>query len=231
MKTINYFCLLIFVLSGFLSHAQFERKLNTHAYLAVPFLQKSNNVRSESIFENYGSTPYLGFGLNYAFNTKLSAQIDLRFLYTSKLENVYSISHTSLDWQLKYNIVHNDKPFSPYGIFGFNTGTLYLVQKENSEENNTFEQKDGENVKLIRVEKRNPEIKFTMFPSIGILVGVGLDMTFKKRIGINIGALYQTSNIHQHVLLDEFFPENSSTFNFVMIQAGIKFSFLQAKKI
>ena len=212
------------------ARAQFEKKLNTHAFFSVPMIKSTNAVPSESVLEGYGKVPYIGFGVNYAFNTKASIQGDVRFLRASKLSGVYTLSHIAFDWSFKYNIIHSDKPVSPYVMLGFNTGIVHLSQKENSETKEEFEQGEDSEVSVVQVEKRNPEIKFTMI-NAGITAQAGVDFTFQDNFGANIGLVYQTNNIHNHVLLKEFFPENDSKFNFLMIQAGVKFSFLQKNKL
>ena len=131
----------------------------------------------------------------------------------------------------KYNIIQKDKPFSPYLIAGFTVGSVHITQKENSETQTEFEDLGSAELTMEAVSKRNPELTFTMFPSLGIVGGLGLDYTYKQTIGLNIALMYSTSNIHNNGFMKEYFPDNESQFNFMYLQAGIKLAFLKSKNI
>ena len=213
------------------AEAQFENKVNTHASIGIPvFPSQTGDVASEEIFVGYSSLPSFSFGLNYAFNTKVSFQSDLRVMYTSKT-SVYSITDVTVDLMLKYNFVHSDKLFSPYIIGGVNIGTLYLVQKEHEEFQPGGEPASPEDTHNDGVIVRQPETKFTIFPAIGVTGGLGVDFTVKKKIGLFVNGLYTMNNAANHVLVKESFPNNHSNWGYFLFQVGVKFSFLKSRSV
>ena len=225
----KYILTISMLLATVLGFSQFEKKLNAHAFIGLPFIPKGEGTSSENVLNGYGQLPVFGLGANYAFNTKLSTQGDLRLLYTSKDNGVYSLFQVAIDLQMKYNFIHSDKGFSPYVIGGVSLGSVHVTQKENTEKKTEFSDYGESEVGLLDLEKRNPEVKLTMFPSLGLVAGAGVDFTYKKRVGLSLGLMYTTSNIHNHVLMKEYFPENESKFNYLYLQAGIKLAFLSSK--
>jgi len=229
VSKVKYILTVTILLSSLLGMAQFEKKLNAHAFIGIPFIPKGEGTASENVLNGYASLPYFGAGLNYAFNTKLSTQGDIRFLYTSKMDGVYSLFQTAVDLQLKYNLRHSDKGLSPYLIGGISFGAVHITQKENTETKTQFDDLGESEVGITQIDKRNPEVKLTMFPSLGIVAGAGVDFTYKKTVGMNLAVLYSTTNIHNNVLMKEYFADNKSKFNYISIQMGIKLAFLSSK--
>jgi outer membrane protein W len=214
-----------------MASAQFEKKVNTHFFLGVPFIPAGEGTPSQNVLNGYGMAPYFGIGLNYALDAKLSVQGDFRFMYNSKLNGVYALYHGTVDLQLKYNFIQKDKPLSPYVIFGVSVGSVHITQKENSEDQTEFNDLGPEELDLYNISKRNPEIKFTMFPSIGIVGGLGIDYTYKQTVGFNVALMYSTSNIDSNGFMKEYFPDNQSQLNFAYLQVGVKLAFLRSKSI
>ena len=212
------------------AQAQFEKKLNTHLFLGVPFIGAQEGTVSQSIYTGYGKTPYFGGGVNYALNNKFSTQGDIRMLFTSKESGIYKLYHVTIDLQAKYNFVPADKPVSPFVIGGITLGSMHVFQKANTEVITEFTKaEDGSAVEYTQTTVEHPLIKFTMFPSLGLVAGAGVDVTYNKTIGLTFAAMYSTSNIHNNILMKQYFAENLSQFNLLYIQAGVKLSFLKSK--
>lgn len=212
------------------AQAQFEKKLNTHLFLGVPFIGAQEGTVSQSIYTGYGMTPYFGGGVNYALNNRLSTQGDIRMLFTSKESGIYKLYHVTIDLQAKFNFVPADKPVSPFVIGGITLGSMHVFQKANTEVVTEFTTADdGSSVEYSSLTVENPLIKFTMFPSLGLVGGAGVDLTYNKTIGLTFAAIYSTSNIHNNIMMKQYFPENLSEFNLLYLQAGVKLSFLKSK--
>ena len=98
---------------GFSSFAQFENKLNAVVFTGMPFYSQSTvDNPVENIFNDYSFIPYVGVGLDYAFNNHFSVGPNFRFLYAVK--DGFSVPTSTAGLEFKYNIFPADKGISPF---------------------------------------------------------------------------------------------------------------------
>ena len=132
----------------------------------------------------------------------------------------------------KYNFVHNDTPVSPFIYIEGNLSYMYLEQQEAAGDFDIeIAESSPEDVDYNTFEKSYLLIKVTMFPVIGYMVGAGVDFNIKQKYGLFISANYTATNAHQHASIEKSFPQNESKFNFVLIKAGVKFTFLKNESL
>lgn len=227
MKRITNLFLLAMVLP-FIANAQMEHKLTGIVSIGAPLIKAAGSVSAENIFYGYKAIPYLGIAVLYNSSTHFGIGGSLRQLYTTKPN--YGISHTSLGLLLKYNILPSDKKISPFVNAEFSTGYMMISQKANTITEQPPAVEDKTHVIVKDWERNYPEIK-TGFGTYGVLLGVGVDFTLKLRYGLFVSANYYLSDAHKTGAFKGFFEENKSTFNFLLMQAGVKFSFGKSKSI
>ena len=227
MKRISYLFLLAIVLP-FTANAQMEHKFTGLVSIGVPLIKSAGNISAENIYYGYKSIPYLGVAILYNSSTHFGIGGNLRQLYTTKPN--YEISHTSLGLLIKYNILPSDKKISPFVNAELSTGYMMISQKANTITEQPAALEDKTHVIVQEWERSYPEIK-TGFGTYGAMLGIGADFTIKLKYGLFVSANYYLSDAHKTGAFKGFFEENKSTFNFLLMQAGVKFSFGKSKSI
>jgi hypothetical protein len=231
MSNIKLFSGILVFMFCVTGYAQFENKMTLSVFTGLPIYESADgNNPTKNLFNAYDPIPYLGVGVGYAFNTKLSSEVNLKYLYSSKAN--YTISNVNFGLGFKYNFVHNDKPVSPFIYIEGNLSYMYLEQQE-ADGSFVIEstESSSEDVDYNTFEKSYPLIKVGMFPVMGYMVGAGVDFNIKQKYGLFISANYMATNAHQHASIEKFFPQNDSKFNFILIKAGVKFAFLKNKTL
>jgi outer membrane protein W len=209
------------------SFAQLENKMTAYVFLGVPIIKKAGNIQAENIYNGYSPLPYLGLGINYNLNARFSIGANLKQLVTKKAN--YGLTNTNFGIGAKLNIIPMDKKISPFVYAEGNLGYITISQKANSSiENPTVD--DPEHVKITQQTRNYPEIK-TGYSCTGAMVGVGLDFTLKLKYGVFVSANYMLTNADKTFTSKNNFAENTSKFQFLMIQTGFRFSFGKSKSL
>jgi hypothetical protein len=209
------------------SYAQFEHKMTAYVFVGVPFFKKAGDIQGQNIFNGYSPIPALGFGINYNLSTKLSIGANINQLITKKAN--YTLSNTNVGVGVKYNFVPMDKKISPFVYMEGNMGYLIVSQKANS----TWEYpvvNDPNHVEFVKQLHNYPKQNIPI-TYLGAMVGVGLDFTLKLKYGLFVSANYMFTNASNTVTCVQNFEDNTSKFNFIMIQTGLRFSFGKSKSL
>ncbi len=232
----KYILLIALALGTFAAQAQFENKLTGYAYFGLPFYGKAPATESPStqMLTGYKPVPYLGVGALYSFNTKFSAGVNLRGMTTYKNfgdNGRFQMSDFGMNLVLKYNIIHNDKPISPFIQLEAGGGITRLVQDSATVNVSSPADLDPEHIAYEGEQQlKLPRITNNYFTQ-SVMIGAGVDFVIKQKYGVFVSANYLLNNADRNSQLQEDFPENESKLNFLMIQAGIKFSFLKSKSL
>ncbi len=206
---------------------QFEHKVTATVFTGVPFFKKAGGIQGENIFNGYASIPYLGFGLNYNLNTHFSIGANVKEFVTKKAN--YSLSNSNLGIGVKYNIVPMDKKISPFVAAEGDVGFMVLGQKANS----TWEYPEASNdqqVTYVAQLHNYPKVNTTA-TYVGAILGAGVDFTLKLKYGVFISANYMFTNAQSTSAIVMDFKDNTSKFDFFMIQTGLRFSFGKSKSL
>lgn len=225
------FILVCLLVSTYCS-AQFESKLNALVFIGMPrYTPEDSGPSFQNVFNGYKPYPYLGFGLDYAFNNKLSAGVNIKLI--RPLKDNHKILNSNLGLGLKYNFVPSDKTLSPFVHAEFNFSSI-LIDVEGYEE--SFDEVEGyqEDASQPTYLGSNSEVSnstTTLSPVLGYMVGLGTDITLKQKYSLWVSLNYFATDAHNHAKLVETHPENTSKFSFIVLKVGIKLGFLRSKSL
>lgn len=230
MRKYIFYCLLVIPIAA---HSQFENRLNLYVSIGTIPFQPDSEIQSESIFQGYRSTPYLHAYLGYSLNRKLSMGGSLRQIVTSK-EN-YLLSNTCIGYGVKYNFLPFDKPISPFIYTEAGINYTFVSQSQNTQVIQYSTSTDPTSITVEETTLQEPEIQLNIFPSLSAIIAVGAEFTLKsirkKNLGLYLMCGYSASNTAEKNSVKENFPNNTSQFNYFLISAGVRFSFIQRKSL
>lgn len=210
--------------------AQFENKLNAYVYSGLPIYKSDKgNEAFRTVFNGLRPLPYLGLGLDYAFNLNLSIGPSVRVLYTSK-EN-YRVPNLTAGLEVKYNFVPNDKTISPFIVSEFSVSYLKITQDAFSETFTETVREDDAHVRQDELRIDYAERSFNLDNVSGLTLGLGSDFTIKQKYGMFVSLNYQFTSAHNHAKLQEVYPDNESKYNFFLVKVGLKLGFLRNKEL
>lgn len=220
----------IVLAAGFASNAQFENKLNAIAYTGLPLFSKEDGGQAfKNVFNGYKPLPYIGFGMDYAFNLKFAIGPSVRFLYNSKSN--YKIPNTTIGLEAKYNFVPNDKKISPFIVSEVNVSYLSITQNTFYETTSTEVQESPQEVTQTGTIKEYKERSIKLSNVPGLTVGLGSDFTLKQKYGMFVSFNYMMTGAHNQAKLLEVYPDNTSKYSYFLIKLGFKFGFLRSNSL
>ena len=223
-KTTIY--LILFLGFSFSAKAQFENKLNLFAYTGLPIYKAEDGGQAfKNVFNGYKPIPYIGLGLDYAFNLHFSIGPSVRLMYASKSN--YTIPNTTLGLEAKYNITPKDKKISPFIVSEVSVTYLSITQEAFVEESSDVVQSESTHATQtgLVVPYQERSIKLGNIP--GLTLGAGVDFTVKQKYGMFVSMNYMFTGAHNHAKLLEIYPDNTSKYSYFLIKLGLKFGFLR----
>lgn len=226
--------LILIFLSVFAIHAfaQFENKLTASAFLAIPkYTPENGGATFQNVFNGYKAIPFVGGGIDYSFNTHMSIGGNVKLMFPSK--DFHSIINTNLGVSLKYNILPNDKPVSPFIYTELNFSHIILEIKGYDASFTSVEAPDRieGNVTPYNYEYSISPSQTLLSPVLGYMIGVGTDFTMMKKVGIWVSINYMATDAHNHAEVAINYPDNISKYSFFVLKLGVKFGFLQSKSL
>jgi len=226
----KYIVLSIALFFGIQAKAQFENKLNAFAYTGLPIYKADDGGQAfKNVFNGYKPLPYIGAGLDYAFNLHFSIGPSIRIMYAKKSN--YKIPNTTVGLELKYNILPNDKKFSPFVVSEFSSTYLSITQNEFVETISDEIKESGKDVTFLGSDVLYPERSIKLDNVPGMTVGVGSDFTLKQKYGVFVSFNYMFTGAHKHAKLQEVYPDNGSKYSYFLIKLGFKFGFLKSNSL
>ena len=227
------FIILAFVctisINGF---SQFENKVHTSVFLGLPrYSPKQSGPTFQNVFNGYKPLPFLGVGLEYAFNTKLSFGANLKFIAPTK-EN-HRILTGNLGLGLKYNLTPSDRAISPFIYSEMNFSHIIINIDGYTESFSEVEDYSADETHATPTnwESIVEESETVLSPVLGYMVGVGLDFTLAKKYGMWVSINYLGTDAHNHANVATTYQQNTSKYAFFVLNVGFKFGFLQSKSL
>lgn len=199
--------------------------------------QLNSAGQPQNLFANYQPAPSLGLGLEYNHTSNLSFGANFQVLPLSK-EN-FKVRALTLTIEAKYYLGDKRSKFKPYGVVGLTYSFAGINQDgyynersiENGKLDETYSVQDESHILVERIEREEPEIQTGVIPMFGYKLGLGADYKINQNLSVFGEFDYQSSFAKSRPEILEYYPSNTSNFNFFTFKVGLKMNLMKSKSL